>query len=1469
MKKNVKRQSYGFLVPTLIILLSALAGCAADPEYTINRKSVTNQIAAQGNLAAALQSTRVSFQYQDYYSITSPHPISGCAGDAKKYYDPLRLGVNGPLAFEQSYLNPSSTIRPAFLKNISVDLTDTNAPVPNNLALTCSYGTGASAPPVSNCATFDYGAAGGIATNLGGSLLLIGGNSSLNYSGYLPAARQAQFPFKGHSVNCGPVLPAASLTAPVGFNSCPTSVYALSVNSLPATAATDPPNGLVPGLKSASEPISTWANISSAAGYAGPQGLVGASASYDRDLNRLLIFGGASPMGGIVPTGPGISTYDSWAYDLKSLKWNLLNANVYVDLSMITMNDFNASGTGPSILPLGKIEGQRSLFGYVAGQGFALNAMSTNGVTVAPLTNGAPNPNSNIDLTDRVIIVGGTNGTNGLSDTHRFNPTFGPDWVDALGVNGAINAPAAPQGIRPVQWLDSFHTQLMNNSYSQAPDSSLYRPAYPDGTGNRSLAVSFGLVALRNNSSTKGSGYLLGAGGFNFNSLANIANGAVGGGMLLGRKHGPVAGEDATANYMAIPSLMDASFTQYTPIQWRDVSEPGAGGSTVPWYGGSVALPGFNLQTNDVVYFGGADCSRYLNDIAAPCTSFANPGRYWRLSADPNITAAPQTIAFVGTAPTRAGMAAARGTDANGNPLIVAYGGMSAANTANDVAVYFLYNAGSQAAPVPTWGSSTPAVAGPVPYGNASLVFSHITKKFYMFGGYTPNGAVTVGDTWELSVAGNNCGIAGGCTFVWKKLNVANGLTCYPNNTCPAARRSHRMIEVNYFNRNPASEPVCTNPATPCSFGIFMQGGTPDGIATFADRWMFDPTANGGLGHWQKMGDLPPRTLAAMASTSYVSPTTQAKVYRAVMFGGETGLHSPTMGTIGNYFVPPTLGDTFMYDFSNNTWNRVTLLGKGYNVGTPLGSNAGNSITGVLESEARQAYSATDNSITGRALAELSPPPLSGAIMVTRTLSGPSTNTSSIVQPLKIPEVYLLGGRLKDGSFNTLDRVYKFCAGSTGEKPFNVDATNTPRSPSGQAIVGLDDASCDAYDPITNPLSPSPSTAYVGRWLRKIPTGANGTNLAASSSFMGAGAYDSYFDKIILVGGTRNTAIGTPGSITDLANSATSIAPATDPSVYVYEYTPAVSSNPARTQTETQGAMALVRNCTGNGLTNPVGRYGHSLGYDSLNKQLVLVGGYDATGTPLMQNMTYSDGRAYSIPEVWMGKRLDGSNIPSSISAQFPVQNPPLSAANPCYYWKKVTTFGNSLDLQGQAPPQTGISHAASVYIPSSGYNSGYYTTSDRSCVKTGPISSTDSSVNKLLAGGVYIDIDRKILGKDENLLLNLTYIPLGEGNQASDSTLMSRSEEAIFKIHLIKTGQNVDTLQQIFQPRFMTYTVTDQFPQVVQTLSVLSPPTGQIKQDQVLIPISIDSSIDRIRIERYSGSAILIDASIFRMGNP
>jgi hypothetical protein len=170
--------------------------------------------------------------------------------------------------------------------------------------------------------------------------------------------------------------------------------------------------------------------------------------------------------------------------------------------------------------------------------------------------------------------------------------------------------------------------------------------------------------------------------------------------------------------------------------------------------------------------------------------------------------------------------------------------------------------------------------------------------------------------------------------------------------------------------------------------------------------------------------------------------------------------------------------------------------------------------------------------------------------------------------------------------------------------------------------------------------------------------------------------------------------------------------------------------------------------------------------------------------------------------------------------------------------------------------------------VPPAGYSTGYYSMFDNACKNANPVLYADPELSKENAGGVYIDIDRGQLGPNENLLLNVTFLPLGSSNLKPDGMRLSDKESAVLEVHLIKTGQTQDALQTTQQPRYVRY--ADQqalFPEIVQRLSVLSPPTGEVRQEQILIPLSTDPLIDRIRIQRRSGSAILIDASVFRMG--
>jgi hypothetical protein len=70
-----------------------------------------------------------------------------------------------------------------------------------------------------------------------------------------------------------------------------------------------------------------------------------------------------------------------------------------------------------------------------------------------------------------------------------------------------------------------------------------------------------------------------------------------------------------------------------------------------------------------------------------------------------------------------------------------------------------------------------------------------------------------------------------------------------------------------------------------------------------------------------------------------------------------------------------------------------------------------------------------------------------------------------------------------------------------------------------------------------------------------------------------------------------------------------------------------------------------------------------------------------------------------------------------------------------------------------------------------------------------------------------------------------------------------------------------------VIQPRMYTYDNSSNFPEIIQNLSYLSPPIGQPRTEQVLIPLNSNPGIDRIWIERFSGTAILVNAALFRMG--
>lgn len=1393
----------------LVLLTCVLQACAAaDPTSLFD----TTDDAAPGeeNSRAAEDDPgfRLPLHHSNFFSLTHPHSSASCAGDSLQFFDPIAMGntglstlselggtassysgpdpyvadnsSSGPVAYGSGYPDSSISAKPGFIKNVSVDLTDANADVSANQALSCSWGTSNSTPAASNCASFDYGAVGGIPASLGGTFLLVGGvHGSFDSTG-------SEITNTSNNGSCGRAESG-------NYHNCDTTLFALGVDTLPKTAAG---STLAPGITDATEAISMWSDLTSGTGYTGPKGTAGAAIALNPELKQIVLFGGSSPLSSSDPTGPASETYQTWVYDLKKKEWTDFTGTPTFGEAMTTLLDYNGSTTSE----FSKVPTNRSLFGYAALPWTALSKFSTTGNVTT----------SEIDTSDRIAILGGLLSTWETSTTpavstnlYKFNPTFGPELRDSMRT--AAGGLQAANTL--VQWVDSFPITLMNNGTAGSP----FEPDLADnGAGNKTY--NFGMTAIIKDNDGVGTDPLYGsvitAGGFE-SSAATTTTGNSG-----HLHYTRPAGDTEWASHFST-TTNDPFGVRRSPVTFNDPAAPAQ--NAVKHYGGVNLLPGLRPAKEEFVYFGGSSCRNFFTDSTLSGCTFDNPGGYYSLKTD--LIGSVSNLVNIANTPKRAGMAAARGLDGSGNPIVVAWGGMAQVMiTADDPTIYVLYDAGVGSQTDPRWTTKTPTGSVPDELTNAAMVYSHATGKFYLHGGTETTGtASTLTDTWELTVTG---ACPGACTFSWRKLNVSGGLTCYPH--CPAARRSHRMVEVNYNNSAPGTEvkPVtsCTSTA-PCSFGIFMEGGSAHDETTFYnDRWMFDPTANNGWGHWQKVDSFPPRRLAAMTSLSYKIAGGITSVHRALMFGGETGMQNPREVAAGS-FVPPTLGDTYLFDYQSRTWNRVELLGKGY-----LGNPA--TISGLSAWEQRQGYNA-NSSTKFSELSALTPPPLAGAMMVTRTYPRGLKGQTSPVTPLSIPEVYLFGGRKKDGTLFDLSNVYKFCVGTTGENS--------------------SDATCDAYDPDTNPDAAGPTPEFVGRWLKKSADLA-GVSGQEKESYLGAAAYDPDHDRVVLFGG-----IYAGPSTPTITNTA-----ALDASNQILEYTPP-SAYTSLDATLVNGKWTQATVCGGSAV--PIGRFGHSMGYDPLNHQLVIVGGYDSTGQLLTQTQTTADGSTYTTPEVLTAKRFDSAaDVPEELRDS-------VTGAFPCYYWSSKLTFGNSTSLTSQAPPTTGMGFAAAVFVPSDGYNTGFYSLFDQACIDQGPIVSSDPEISKLNAGGMYFDLDRGKLGPNENLILHLTYLPLGEMHKRPDGEKFTASESAVLKVHLIRNGQIEAALREVLQPRHIAYSDTDGYPQIVQSLAVLAPPTGSVHQDQIVVPISIDSSIDRIRIERVSGSAILIDAAIYRMG--
>ena len=449
-----------------LVLASSLAACAGNP---LDIPELTGDGSAGNEADQEAQtstSARIVFHQNSFYTQVETSPTNSCAGDIRTFYKTMDLNApglstdsddedgfaagndssfSGPIPFGESALTAGESARPAFIKNVAVDMTDANAALRGNNAKSCAISE--SVIPTSNCATFDFGAIGGIPTSLGGTLILIGGVQGTNWSGISPTDSgtwegvSAPSATRSLTVSCGPVRDAASLPsafggdASVGVTACSQSLYALGVDSIPAVSlsnAYSTGNALAPGLDGppeSGESISSWANLipdsSSSSADDAPGGRAGASVAYNTGTQRLVVFGGSAVIAGLETEGTSQDTLETWIYNLKDQTWELKTPTVTASQDILKMTDFGVteeSGSTEITSRLSRQSGARAYFGYVPVPANGLKSFTSSNGDIL---------NANKDRTERIWIIGGSASGLDRHMTRKFNPTFGPELQDA------------------------------------------------------------------------------------------------------------------------------------------------------------------------------------------------------------------------------------------------------------------------------------------------------------------------------------------------------------------------------------------------------------------------------------------------------------------------------------------------------------------------------------------------------------------------------------------------------------------------------------------------------------------------------------------------------------------------------------------------------------------------------------------------------------------------------------------------------------------------------------------------------------------------------------------------------------------------------------------------------------------------------------------------------------------------------
>jgi hypothetical protein len=187
-------------------------------------------------------------------------------------------------------------------------------------------------------------------------------------------------------------------------------------------------------------------------------------------------------------------------------------------------------------------------------------------------------------------------------------------------------------------------------------------------------------------------------------------------------------------------------------------------------------------------------------------------------------------------------------------------------------------------------------------------------------------------------------------------------------------------------------------------------------------------------------------------------------------------------------------------------------------------------------------------------------------------------------------------------------------------------------------------------------------------------------------------------------------------------------------------------------------------------------------------------------------------------------------------------------------------------DPAGATPTPTPVPAPSPVPSPSPYFGTQFYRAIDDWCSGQGPIQSANVATTKTNIGGVNIDIDRTQLGDSEDLLMNITYQAYNQN--AAWPAQMGPQDETVLQVNLIGTALQLNLLIGARQPRPWVDYASASEPIYMKQIVTLRDPSASLRTEQVYIPLSGNSLIDRIRIERVRGSYHLFQVDLYRLGN-